>query len=423
MNRIVVVLAMVLALAAGVRSTCRGATSPELEAWHLNTSGRVAYGGLRADVQRIRYSACSVYISASGIPLYGIRPWPASPIMATDQHWVMRFPRTPAENTEPKTLTPPGVIGMWINGVVVFNALDAHSYNNLGVWHPNAVVAEAASFDACLGRPAPGGAYYHNQNPRCLYTADASRHSAILGFAFDGFPIYGPYAFKNSDGSGAITRIRSSYRLRNITDRTVLPDGTVLSPPQYGPSVASVPLGYYVEDFEYVAGLGDLDAHNGRFATTPEYPAGTYAYFVTIDETGASAYPYTIGPSYFGIVARDDIASHGHVTNPEALKDYTPSWIGVGSGTSGGPGLALAQNVPNPAGSSTAISFTLGAPQHVQLGVYDVAGRVALRLLDGDLPAGAYTVPVNAAGLSPGIYFYRLRAGGRSQSKTMIVVR
>ena len=39
--------------------------------------------------------------------------------------------------------------------------------------------------------------------------------------------------------------------------------------------------GSFVQDYEYVEGLGDLDACNGRFGTTPEYPDGTYHYFIT----------------------------------------------------------------------------------------------------------------------------------------------
>ena len=82
-----------------------------------------------------------------------------------------------------------------------------------------------------------------------------------------------------------------------------------------------------MEDFEYAAGLGDLDVYNGRFAVTPEYPAGTYAYYVTIDAGGASAYPYSVGPSYYGIVATENITSMGHVTIAESVTTYVPTVI------------------------------------------------------------------------------------------------
>jgi hypothetical protein len=84
-------------------------------------------------------------------------------------------------------------------------------------------------------------------------------------------------------------------------------------------------LGYYAEDYEYVKGLGDLDEHNGRFAVTPEYPNGTYAYYVTINADGSSAYPYTLGPTYYGVVATEDIGPHGgHVAISEPVTTYQP---------------------------------------------------------------------------------------------------
>ena len=44
----------------------------------------------------------------------------------------------------------------------------------------------------------------------------------------------------------------------------------------------------------------DLDTSNGRYCYTPEYPSGTYAYFMTVDENNGAAYPYIIGNTYYG---------------------------------------------------------------------------------------------------------------------------
>ena len=99
--------------------------------------------------------------------------------------------------------------------------------------------------------------------------------------------------------------MRSGYRLRRMTQRDTLPEWALdyhpgvpqsLPAAQQGPAVsARFPLGRYVEDNEYVAGLGDLDQFNGRTTVTPEYPNGTYAYFVTIQEDGTPAFPYILG--------------------------------------------------------------------------------------------------------------------------------
>lgn len=59
-------------------------------------------------------------------------------------------------------------------------------------------------------------------------------------------------------------------------------------------------LGDLVQDHIYDSSVGTLDAFNGKFAVTPEYPNGTYAYFMTEDGSGNPVYPYAIGPKYYG---------------------------------------------------------------------------------------------------------------------------
>jgi hypothetical protein len=298
---------------------------PELASWLRNTTGATGYGGLPANVQRVRYSETAVYVNGSGIPAYTIGPWPGNPNTPSNQNFVFKIPRTPVENTGAKLETPLGPIGVWVNGVAIFNALDAFSYGNRNIWHQDAVVVEAASFDGCLGHPAPGGVYHHHQNPRCLHGPESAEHSQILGWAFDGYPVYGPFGYEDPSAAGAVARMTTSYRLRSITERTTLPDGTVLAPADHGPPVSETfPLGYYVEDYEYAPGLGDLDAENGRFTVTPEYPGGVYAYFVTTNAAGLSTYPYAVGPRYHGLAATENITTRGHVTITEPVTDYAP---------------------------------------------------------------------------------------------------
>lgn len=69
-------------------------------------------------------------------------------------------------------------------------------------------------------------------------------------------------------------------------------------------------MGRYLEDYEYLGDLPkgitkphwDLDQFNGRCCVTPEFPDGTYAYFVTVDEDGVPAFPFVLGPQYCGEV-------------------------------------------------------------------------------------------------------------------------
>ena len=112
-------------------------------------------------------------------------------------------------------------------------------------------------------------------------------HSPILGYAYDGNPIYGAYSYNTTSG-GFIRRMNSSYVL-NID----------LTPGIRPPSFES---GFFIDDYEY-DGSGDLDQHNGRFCITPEYPNGTYAYFCTIDVNASNEaiprYPYVVGPYFY----------------------------------------------------------------------------------------------------------------------------
>jgi alpha-tubulin suppressor-like RCC1 family protein len=64
------------------------------------------------------------------------------------------------------------------------------------------------------------------------------------------------------------------------------------------PSLTAFPLGTFVQDNVYT-GIGTLDKYNGRYCVTPEYPRGTYAYFIT-QKNGIPTYPYIIGNEFYG---------------------------------------------------------------------------------------------------------------------------
>ena len=116
----------------------------------------------------------------------------------------------------------------------------------------------------------------------------SSNHSPIIGFAYDGNPIYGPYGYTNPiDNTSAIKRIESGFRKRTTRSN--------------GPSVVTYPLGSFIQDYYYADRLGDVDRNNGRFCVTPEYPNGVYAYFATEDVNGDPAYPYLLGDNFYSL--------------------------------------------------------------------------------------------------------------------------
>lgn len=112
-------------------------------------------------------------------------------------------------------------------------------------------------------------------------------HSPIIGWAFDGNPVYGPYGFSDpSDSNSSVRLVVTGYEAQTS---------------QVANRPSSFSSGFFVEDYQYT-GRGDLDQHNGRFCKTPEYPDGVYAYFVGVN-TGSQGnlepeFPYFVGNTY-----------------------------------------------------------------------------------------------------------------------------
>jgi len=115
-------------------------------------------------------------------------------------------------------------------------------------------------------------------------------HSPIIGWAYDGNPIYGPYGYKDADDvQSGVKILNTGYTLdsTNIDDR---------------PSTSTFSSGFFIDDYRYTND-GDLDDHNGRFCKTPEFPNGVYAYFVGVTTSLTSnklepSYPYFIGNTF-----------------------------------------------------------------------------------------------------------------------------
>src|SRR5690606_16243651 len=145
------------------------AQGPEITSWIINPGTETGYGGSLTNVLQVAYTPNDVYVRCSCIPGYDIGPWTGNPNDAMNMDFVFKITRSPQPATGPHTATPMGHIGVWRNGVSIFNAKDGFSYNNQGIWNRDALVFEGLSFDACMGHPAPNGEYHHHVTPNCLY--------------------------------------------------------------------------------------------------------------------------------------------------------------------------------------------------------------------------------------------------------------
>lgn len=433
-------------------SAFAGAQGPTVTSWLQNATATGTYypngnstpqgNSILVNCQTVQYSASNVYVSTKGIPAYPTGPFQdGNPNQAGNQNAIFKFPLTPVQNTSTPTATALGNIAVFINGVAGFDPKDGVSWKSStnawaggpvggtgdGVWQRNAIVYEKLGFDCSKGHPA-GTNYHHHQNPSAfkydlnvistvcnpydangLYTINTSQHSPLIGFAYDGFPIYGAYAYKNTDGTGGITRMKSGYQLRNITARNTV-NGVSVSA---GPTINSTyPLGSCIQDYEWVAhsGQGDyLDEHNGRFCKTPEYPNGTYCYFATVDANHNSAYPYLIGPTYYGVYANRKVTS---VT--ETTTTYMSN-LAVSESEFKNISTVL---YPNPVGDLLLVQVDHLLKYDLDIHLYDMSGKL---LMKTQMIKGSTIAYFDTQTLYNGTYMVKISNDKNTISKKVIV--
>ena len=216
----------------------------------------------------------------------------------------------------------------WVDGTVTSFAGNGWTWNLSGI-------GSAYAFDPCGGKPEGLTNEYRYRNGKFIlngfesngeFTASSeyfrsnpfggssvtrhgaveydgvtftAGHSKIIGWALDGFPIYGPYGFENpTDPTSAIEIMRSAYSF-------TAPVGEESNRPSY----VDYPQGAFKEDYEFRQdnSFATLDRFNGRYCITPDFMQGTYAYFLTFSDGSTSAlspslpstpaYPYIVGES------------------------------------------------------------------------------------------------------------------------------
>lgn len=192
-------------------------------------------------------------------------------------------------------------------------------------------------------------------------TGPVTAHSPIVAWLADGLPVYGPYGYAAPmDAKSGLRRMTSGYVKRDgtngttnlgATGRTTLPAWAAraqnrtatLPATAFGPAVNNAyALGHFIEDFDYLGDLGkthgtdfDLNENNVRFCVTPEFPAGTWAYFLTIESNGTPKYPNMVGRAFFGVATGGNVnAINEPVT--EFVRASQASPISVSATNAGG---------------------------------------------------------------------------------------
>jgi hypothetical protein len=139
-------------------------------------------------------------------------------IQEQDSTWYL--PLEPRENPQHIAMNdknsnnalPMGPIGVAVNGIVFFHPFD-HLQGEDAVWR----------LDRCCGHPAPTAQYHYHKYPVCVkspWSDDGSAHSPLIGFAFDGFPVYGPYEAAGQLAKDSKDNPLNNFNIHHDADRS-----------------------------------------------------------------------------------------------------------------------------------------------------------------------------------------------------------
>ena len=199
-----------------------------------------------------------------------------------------RIPLNPTNNPT-ATDTALGTVGVAVNGIPIYNPFEDQ----------NQTAATGRIFSGCCGHPQLTGVYHYHKYPTCLRflkgdtwqsekekcdeidaLVAAGGHSPLIGFALDGWPVYGPVGWGDTNRISKL--LKSSY---------------------------TGPIDAYSNP-TYVAASGDLDECNGLISPTPDYPEGIYHYVMSLEANTDGTVKREISP-YFGYDVRSTLNKHG----------------------------------------------------------------------------------------------------------------
>lgn len=148
------------------------------------------------------------------------------------------------------------------------------------------------------------------------------------------------------------------------------------------------------------------------FTKTYDGPAAKFdgANEIFVHPSGAAMYVagYSDG---IGTAGDGVIIKYSQLTGNEIISNEIPAKF------------SLSQTYPNPFNPSTKIEFALPESGNVKLEVFDITGKIVSELVNGSYSAGYHSVSFNAASISAGVYYYRIRFNGLSEVRKMMLVK
>lgn len=233
---------------------------------------------------KVEYTDKFALVTSNGIPNHDFES--TLGCCAQEQEYAWKIPLYP-EAAETVIQAPDrGPVAISVNGVPFFGPEDGPGGDAVASHHGYYVEdRQAVILGVCGGHSGPGGTFHYHYDANCVHwhPEKVNRNwidwimdflnpnilSPVIGFSFDGYPIYGPYG---NNSSGELAEMRSSYRLK--TGKT-----------GYGG----------IDDWEYVQGLGDLDECNGITSTIPDTSEKMYHYHASkISGDDGIGFPYFI---------------------------------------------------------------------------------------------------------------------------------
>ena len=297
-------------------------------------------------VVEVEYTDEFAVVTSNGIPNHDYESTLGCCAAEIDYEW--KIPLSP-QNAQSVAYAPErGAVAVSVNGVPFFGPEDGPGGDAVAFHHGYYEEDRQQIVLGLCGAHSAGTVFHYHFDGNCVHwhpeeqgknwidwmmdLVRSDEPSPVIGFAFDGYPIYGPFGY---GVSGNLQEMRSSYRLKEGNNG-------------YGG----------IDDWEYVPGLGDLDECNGISSPIRGISGDIYHYHSTkMSGSGDIGFPYFI-LCYSGVPETSNYGQGG---------GQGPGGAAGGQGAVGGPGQPVGGQIPNCLPSNPPPGMTDYPPQWSEL--------------------------------------------------------